>query len=88
MKFVVAQSTDCHHVSAMLLSSLVVVLNLDPCYDFYDFACGSFVMKNYTPDESVAVDTFIETEENIDMKIYALLNDENRKFLQLCSEIV
>lgn len=40
-------------------ASMVERINrkVDPCQDFYEFACGSFAEDTYTPDESSSVDT-------------------------------
>lgn len=60
-----------------MLSWSRIDTDVDPCNNFYDFACGSFIKDNYTPDESVAVDTFTKMKENVDSQVYALLNDAN-----------
>lgn len=54
-------------------------IDVDPCDNFYDFACGSFIENNYTPDESVAVDTFTKLKETVDSKVNALLMDSLEK---------
>lgn len=48
---------------------------VDPCDNFYDFSCGTFIEENYTPDESVAVDSFTKLRDTIDSQVYALLSD-------------
>jgi predicted metalloendopeptidase len=50
--------------------------NVDPCNNFYDFACGNFIQESYTPDETSAVDTFTKLKESIDTQVYMMmLND-------------
>lgn len=39
---------------------------VNPCDDFYNFGCGTFITETYTPDESVAVDTFSLLRDKID----------------------
>ncbi|CAO1337140.1 unnamed protein product [Diamesa serratosioi] len=48
-------SLSCVHASASLLD--LINLNIDPCVDFYEYACGNFVEEVYTPDEKSTVDT-------------------------------
>jgi predicted metalloendopeptidase len=49
---------------------------VNPCDEFYDFACGKFIQENYTPDESVGVDTFSKLKEFIDTKVYMMMLDD------------
>jgi predicted metalloendopeptidase len=49
---------------------------LNPCDDFYDFACGNFIRENYTPDESAAVDTFTKLKESIDTKVFMMMRND------------
>lgn len=50
---------------------------VDPCDDFYDYSCGTFIQEKYTPDESVAVDTFTTLRDAIDTKVYMLMQNDD-----------
>lgn len=72
--------------------------SVDPCDNFYDFACGAFIEQSYPADESVALDTFTLLKDNIQSQVFSLLNDDNtnenstatfklaKKYLQTCLE--
>lgn len=49
-------SLSCIHGSASILELLEP--KIDPCVNFYEYACGNFVEEVYTPDEKAALDTF------------------------------
>lgn len=46
---------SCVHSSALLLQKLD--LDVNPCEDFYQFACGGYISEQNTPDEKSTVDT-------------------------------
>lgn len=73
-------------------ASMVERLNtkVDPCTDFYEFACGSFAEEIYTPDEKSSVDTtslmndklteylltlFVEPSKNDELGIHKLVKN-------------
>lgn len=48
-------SLSCIHGSASILE--LIEPDIDPCHNFYEYACGNFVEEVYTPDEKAALDT-------------------------------
>jgi len=39
-------------------------LNVDPCEDFYQFSCGSWLRENEIPKSEARISTFLEMEDN------------------------
>lgn len=46
---------SCVHASAAMITK--INYDIDPCEDFYEFACGEFKEEQHTPDEKTTVDT-------------------------------
>ncbi|XP_034935732.1 neprilysin-2-like isoform X2 [Chelonus insularis] len=52
----VCETPECIHVAYRVLSNMDDTV--DPCDDFYKFACGGFIKSTKIPDEKVSVNTF------------------------------
>lgn len=48
----------------------------DPCNDFYRFACGNFIENTFIPDDKLAVDTFTDLSDHIDIQLRTIIEDE------------
>ncbi|XP_075145617.1 M13 family metallopeptidase neprilysin 2 isoform X2 [Haematobia irritans] len=52
----VCLSTECIHTASAVLSKMKP--EIEPCDDFYRFACGTYIEETNIPDDKVAVNTF------------------------------
>lgn len=48
---------------------------VDPCTNFYDFACGNFVKSQVVPDDKVTVDGFSAVRDIVEEQIRTVINE-------------
>ncbi|CAH4038346.1 neprilysin-2 isoform X2 [Pieris brassicae] len=80
----VCKDADCIHTASKLLQNMDE--SAEPCDDFYDFACGSFVKNTRIPDDKTSVNTFSIITDQLQEQIRSLLDapivaDEPRPFV-------
>uniref|UniRef100_A0A336KCR9 CSON013010 protein n=1 Tax=Culicoides sonorensis TaxID=179676 RepID=A0A336KCR9_CULSO len=75
-------STECVHSASKMLSRMN--LEIDPCDDFYEFACGTFLEETHVPSEKSNVDIFSTINDKLQQQIQVLLSepiDENKDII-------
>ncbi|MPC12879.1 Membrane metallo-endopeptidase-like 1 [Portunus trituberculatus] len=50
--------------------------NIDPCEDFFEFACGGFLNKTIIPDDKTTISRFNEISDELQQKLRGLVDAE------------
>lgn len=48
--------------------------SIDPCNDFYDFACGKFISDTTLTDEKVSIDSFSIASDKMQSQLLRLID--------------
>lgn len=62
----------CIHEASQMLKSMD--FSIDPCDDFYSFACGKFLNETVIPDDKEKVNIFSITKDKRNRRLHALLS--------------
>ena len=62
----------CIHAASKMLKMMDV--SVDPCDDFYNFACGSFIKNTNIPDDEVSINAFSMVEDKLQEQLKNLVS--------------
>lgn len=66
----------CIHAASKILDNLDTTI--EPCDDFYNFACGKFLKETNIPDEKVSVNTFSIIGDHLQEQLRTLVSEPIR----------
>jgi len=69
----VCLTPGCIHASSRILE--LMDTSVEPCDDFYSFACGNFVKETMIPDEKVSVNTFSIIGDKLQEQLRSLISE-------------
>lgn len=73
----VCHTAGCVHAAAGVLQYLDA--SVQPCDDFYDFACGKFLSETALTEEKVSVDTFSVARDRMQKQLHQLIDSPVEK---------
>lgn len=70
----VCLTPGCIHAASNALDAMDATV--EPCDDFYNFACGNFVKNTLIPDEKVSINTFSIIGDKLQEQLRTLISEE------------
>ncbi|KAL3101001.1 hypothetical protein niasHS_001461 [Heterodera schachtii] len=64
----------CVHTAAIILNSMNS--SVDPCDDFFEYACGNWIKQHPIPDDAPSVSNFENLGQDLELALKDLLEDE------------
>ncbi|KAM7362049.1 M13 family metallopeptidase neprilysin 2 isoform 2-T2 [Cochliomyia hominivorax] len=70
----VCLSSECIHTASAVLSKMKP--EIEPCDDFYQFACGTYIDETQIPEDKVAVNTFSVISDKLQEQLKDIITEE------------
>lgn len=66
-------TAGCVHTASKVLQDLNP--KVDPCDDFYEFACGNFIKKTNIPDDKTSINTFSVINDQLQEQLRTMIEE-------------
>lgn len=66
---------SCVKASALILD--LIDENINPCDNFYEFACGKFIRNTFIPDDKIAMMSFVHVQDKVLGQLRLILNEKS-----------
>ena len=70
----VCLSAECIHTSSAVLSKMKP--EIEPCDDFYQFVCGTYIEENLIPDDKDSLNTFSLISDKLHEQLKEIIVEE------------
>lgn len=71
----ICMTKGCVKASALILD--LIDENVDPCENFYEFACGKFLKNTFIPDDKIAMMSFVQVQDKVLGQLRSVLNERS-----------
>ncbi|XP_029033207.1 neprilysin-2 isoform X2 [Osmia bicornis bicornis] len=71
----VCYTPECIHTASRILKNMDP--EVEPCDDFYDFACGGFLKSTNIPDDKTSVNTFTEISDELQNQLRTSIEEKS-----------
>lgn len=71
----VCYTPECVHTASRILKNMNP--EIEPCDDFYDFACGGFLETTNIPDDKTSVNTFTEISDELQNQLRTSIEEKS-----------